>query len=92
MGAIETFWHLSGFAAPALAVGLAVALCGRLFLARGAGRFGWVGHAALNTGAGLIALAAGLWWFGVDGKMATYAALVGAVATSEWLCSHAWRG
>jgi len=27
----------------------------------------------------------------VDGKMATYAALVLAVATSQWLLARAWR-
>jgi hypothetical protein len=40
----------------------------------------------------LVVLAAGLWWFGHDGKMATYAALAVAVATSQWLAGRAWRG
>jgi hypothetical protein len=37
-------------------------------------------------------LLVGLWWWGVDGKMATYAALVGVVASCQWLFSRAWRG
>jgi hypothetical protein len=36
-------------------------------------------------------LAAGLWHFGVDGKMATYAGLVAAVATAQWLGSRGWK-
>jgi hypothetical protein len=36
-------------------------------------------------------LASGLWWFGRDGKMATYTALVIAVATCQWLSGRAWR-
>jgi hypothetical protein len=90
MGPAATFWHLSSFAAPAVAVALALALAARFLLARPEGR-GWVGHAVVNTLAGIFALAAGLWWFGVDGKMATYGALAGAVATSQWICSRAWR-
>jgi hypothetical protein len=41
--------------------------------------------------AGLAALAAGLWYFGRDGKMAAYAALVLAVASAQWLVARAWR-
>jgi hypothetical protein len=33
-----------------------------------------------------------MWWWGVDGKMATYAALVLVIATCQWLFSGAWRG
>jgi hypothetical protein len=40
---------------------------------------------------GVAVLAAGLWFFGRDGKMATYAALVVAVATCEWIGRRAWR-
>jgi hypothetical protein len=51
----------------------------------------WSLTLALNFGAGLVALAAGLWFFGRDGKMATYAAMVLVVATSQWLSGRAWR-
>jgi hypothetical protein len=36
-------------------------------------------------------LVAGLAWWGVDGKMATYAALVVVIATSQWLFGRARR-
>jgi hypothetical protein len=39
----------------------------------------------------VLVLAAGLWHFGVDGKMATYAALVIAVASCQWICDPGWR-
>ena len=39
----------------------------------------------------MAALAAGLWYFGVDGKMATYAALVVAIASCQWLSGRAWK-
>jgi hypothetical protein len=39
-----------------------------------------------------VVLGAGLWYYGVDGKMATYAGLVVAVAGCQWLGSRAWQG
>jgi hypothetical protein len=36
-------------------------------------------------------LAGGLMFFGHDGQMATYAALVLACATSQWLVGGGWR-
>ncbi|MEN9539292.1 MAG: hypothetical protein RLZZ126_1527 [Pseudomonadota bacterium] len=38
----------------------------------------------INLGVGSAVLAFGLLGFGVDGKMVTYAALVLAMATSQW--------
>jgi hypothetical protein len=46
---------------------------------------------AINFTAGLAVSAAGLWHFGVDGKMATYAALVAAIATTQWIGSRGWK-
>src|SRR5262245_4651788 len=83
---------LLNFAAPALAVAVLVAAAARLLLPRDPQALGWLGSIAINFVAGLGVLAAGLWYFGRDGKMATYAALVLAVATSQWLAARAWRG
>jgi hypothetical protein len=47
----------------------------------------WTVQFAVNLVAGLIALGAGLAWFGRDGKMATYAGMVLACALTLW-----WRG
>jgi hypothetical protein len=82
--------HLLSFAAPALGVALLVSLAGRLVLARGPAPPWWV-RFAVDAAAGIATLAAGLWVFGHDGKMATYAALVLVVASSEWLIGRSWR-
>ncbi|HET8744413.1 MAG TPA: hypothetical protein VFM98_02330 [Ramlibacter sp.] len=91
MGLFEFADHLLGFAAPALAVALLVTLAAPLVLPRSAKPVTWWARFAINSAAGLATLVAGLWYFGHDGKMATYAALVLAVATAQWLTARAWR-
>jgi hypothetical protein len=91
LGPLEFADHLLSFIAPALAAALLVTLAARMFLPRGPQALGWWARFALNFAAGLAALAAGLWYFGHDGKMASYAALVLAVATSQWLTGRGWR-
>lgn len=90
MGPIDLLTHLMGFAAPALFLALALPLAARLALRR-SNAVSFRAQAALVLLAGVAALAAGLWWFGRDGKMATYAALVVAAATTQWLALRAWR-
>ena len=68
----------------------AAALAGGLVLPA-SGRGPWWLSLGLNALAGAAVLAAGLWYFGRDGKMATYAALVLVVATVQWLSGRAWR-
>lgn len=92
MGPLDLIIHALGFAAPALAVALLVALGARLVLPRQATARAWWGDAAINFIVGIAVLAAGLWHFGVDGKMATYAALVTVIATCQWALGRAWRG
>jgi len=77
--------------APALAVALLVTLAARFILPRGGSLRSWWTPFAINLGVGLLVLAGGLWLYGRDGKMLTYAALVAAVATSQWLMGRAWR-
>ena len=91
MGFLDLLHHLLGFAAPALVVALVVTLAAPLVLPRTKAGPGWGARFAVNSAAGLVALAAGLWYFGRDGKMATYAALVLAVASAQWLLARAWR-
>ncbi len=87
----DLFLHLLSFVAPAVAVGLGVAFAARLLLAQKfQGRSCW-GFAAINSVAGIGVLLAGLWYFGVDGKMATYCVLVVAVATCQWLSVGGWK-
>jgi hypothetical protein len=91
LGPAAVFFHLLGFALPALAVAFAVAFAAP-WLVPGAAAGRRLIHFGVDCMAGLAVLAAGLWHFGVDGKMATYAALAIAVATCQWLCSRCWKG
>jgi hypothetical protein len=91
MGPLDLLFHVLGFVAPALAVAFMVAGGARMFIRGRTPDGSWWGHAAINSIVGVLVLGAGLWYFGVDGKMATYAALVVAVASCQWACSRAWR-
>ena len=91
MSFFELLRHLLSFAAPALVVAVLVALAARIVLPPAARPQSWWLAVGLNSVAGILVLAAGLWYFGRDGKMATYAALVLAVATMQWLMGRAWR-
>ena len=91
MGPLELTRHLLSFAAPALVVALLVALAARLVLPPAARPASWRLAVALNALAGILVLTGGLWYFGRDGKMATYAALVLVVATVQWAGGRAWR-
>ena len=92
MGTLDIVLHLLSFLAPALAVAGLVALAARAFMPSRAGILAWWVQFALNSIAGAAVLGAGIWHYGVDGKMATYAALVAAVAACQWLCSRSWQG
>jgi hypothetical protein len=91
MGPYELVLHLLGFAMPAFGVALLVALAARWMLGAEMRRRSWWAAVTVNFVAGLSVLAAGLAWFGRDGKMATYAALVVVVATAQWLHGRGWR-
>ena len=91
MNPLDLARHLLSFIAPALVVAMVVSLASRLVLPRsGAPKRWWLAF-AIDFVAGVVVLAAGLWFFGRDGKMATYAGLVAVVATCEWLIGRGWR-
>jgi hypothetical protein len=91
MGPSNYLWHLMGFLEPAAVVALLVSGFSRVLLPKTAGVQSWRVCLAIDFVAGSAALLAGLWYFGRDGKMLTYAALVLACATAQWLASRAWR-
>lgn len=91
MGPLDFAIHLLSFAAPAFAVALLASLAARWLLPRGSQGLGWRGRFALSFVAGVVTLGLGLWLYGRDGKMASYAALVLVVATTQWLAGRAWR-
>ena len=83
MTLLSVLSHLAGFVAPALGVGLMLWASLRL---RRKGRQG-VGSAMQLTAlsvAGVAVLLIGLAYFGRDGKIATYAALVLVQGTVAW--------
>jgi len=90
MAFFDLFWHLIGFAAPAVVVGSLLELTARWVLSSPA-VLPWWKQSAINALVGLAVSGAGLWYWGVDGKMATYAAMVVAIATSHWVGARAWR-
>ena len=84
--------HLFNFVLPALAVGCLLAALAPLLMEKARPHHSWLTQAAINSAAGLLVLLVGLLLFGHDGKMATYAAMVLACASSQWCAAKAWRG
>ncbi|MBC7618002.1 MAG: hypothetical protein H7293_03245, partial [Candidatus Saccharibacteria bacterium] len=76
MGLLDTLNHLVDFLAPALVVALVLALLGPFLMRKRPGAQTFPAQVAINFVAGAVALVVGLWFFGNDGKMATYAAML----------------
>jgi hypothetical protein len=92
MDPLDILNHLLNFIAPAAALALALVLCGRFVGTKAAAvRSLWCQFAVVFA-VGLAVLAAGLVLWGRDGKMLTYAALVVATATCQWLLLRGWKG
>jgi hypothetical protein len=91
MGPLDLLNHLLNFLAPALAVGTLLSLSAPLFIKNRPLAPARIAQAAINGIAGAAALFAGLWFFGHDGKMASYGAMVLACATSQWVLLRGWR-
>ena len=86
--------HLLNFAAPALVVALLLVLLARIFSSffaskRAIAQSIW-SQAAIIFIVNLLTLAAGLVFFGNDGKMASYAAMVVAAALTYWVLIRGW--
>ena len=91
MGPIDFLYHLAGFLAPAVFLALVLPATCWLLLRSTRQRMPLWGQAAIVFAGSAAVLAAGLWWLGRDGKMATYAAMVAAAATLQWLAVRGWR-
>jgi hypothetical protein len=87
MRTLDATWHLLNLLAPALGLGLIAAALAKLLWRRELAAVRWLDLAAWAALGALLPLLAGLVWFGRDGKMATYAAMVAAAALMLW-----WRG
>lgn len=84
--------HLLNFMAPAAFVSVMTVALSRLAYKRRLPLWRFWPQLALNFVVCLSVLPAGLWFFGRDGKMATYAALVVLSATCQWVMERGWRG
>jgi hypothetical protein len=92
MGLFDIVNHFSNFTAPAAFVAIFTAFFARTVLPGKARLPGFRRLATYCFLAAFVALVAGLWSFGRDGKMASYAAMVLACATVPWVLSRGWRG
>lgn len=80
--------HLANFLVPAVVMAVILALMPRTLRKARAGRGGFWREVGWSSLAGTLVLVAGLVWFGRDGKMAIYAALVLVQGTLAWY----WHG
>lgn len=83
--------HLFNFVLPALVVGFALAATAPLLMKKVRPHHSWLIQSTMNSGAGLLVLLCGLVFFGHDGKMGTYAAMVLACASVQWFAGKGWR-
>lgn len=91
MGPLDLVIHLLNFIAPALFVAGLVLLGSRFLLKKVTPAPAKWTQFAINSAIGVAVLAGGLVLFGRDGKMATYAALVLAQGTAQWLLVRGWK-
>jgi hypothetical protein len=88
MDGLSLIVHALNFAAPAVGVSAWITLISPLIW-RGSGRWkAWKSLFVLNSLAGALMLLLGFIWSGQDGKMSSYAVMVLACATSQWLLTR----
>jgi uncharacterized BrkB/YihY/UPF0761 family membrane protein len=76
--------HLFNFALPAAAMGVMVPLFSRLIWRKSPVKRPLKSQILITSVACLVVLMAGLVFFGTDGKMATYGAMVTVAALCQW--------
>lgn len=92
MGPLDLLNHLLNFAAPAAALALLLVLAGRWLAPRTGRPLAWWVQALVIFGVGVAVLVLGLVLWGRDGRMLTYALLVLACTTCQWVLLRSWRG
>jgi len=85
MGFIDFLNHVLNFLAPAAWLAIVMTLAPRIFKINRVVKPSIRAMAAINFIVSLAALLLGLVFFGRDGKMASYVAMVLLCATSQWL-------
>jgi hypothetical protein len=87
--------HIVNFLAPALLVALLLVFMSRIFgqflVSKKSANQSIYAQAAIIFVVNVLVLVAGLVFFGNDGKMATYAAMVLAAAVCQWVLGRGWQ-
>lgn len=91
MPLLDFLFHLLGFVAPAVFLAVALAAGSRLVWRKKAHLLPWYHMASVNALLGIVVLALGLVLSGQDGRMATYACLVLAMGSCQWLMSGQYQ-
>jgi hypothetical protein len=91
MGLLDLLIHLLNFLAPALCVAGLMAFAARFFRKGMTPAASGRRHLAVNFALCAAVSLAGLLLWGRDGRMATYAVLVMAAATSQWWQLGGWK-
>ena len=91
MSALDFLNHLLNLVAPAVFVAVVLAVGARWMWRKKAHLLPWYWMASVNALLGVLVLALGVVLLGQDGRMATYATLVVALGSCQWLMSGGWR-
>lgn len=93
MDLLDQTLHWLNFLAPAWALAVSLVVAARLlprpWLPRAT--WGWASQILLQGLLGSGVLAGGVVLWGVDGKMATYGALVAVAGSLQWLLCRGWQ-
>lgn len=81
---LDAVWHLLNFFAPAAGVGLIAAALAKLCWRSELKKATWLRLSASASACAALVSIAGLVFFGHDGRITTYAAMVSAAALSLW--------
>ncbi|MFZ4478607.1 MAG: hypothetical protein ACOYNZ_01795 [Rhodoferax sp.] len=91
MAPIVLLNHFLNFLAPAFCLAILMTLAGRIFFRKRPAAPALRTQAMVNFAANTLALGLGFWFFGRDGKMATYLGMTLVSATSQWLMLRGGR-
>ena len=91
MPVLDFLNHLLNFVAPAVFLALVLAVGARCVWRKKAHLLPWYHMASVNALLGILVLALGVVLLGQDGRVGTYAALVLAMGTCQWLMSSGWQ-
>lgn len=91
MSPLDFLNHLLNFAAPAAWMAVVVSLVARLVRGTASAARSLSGQMLVNFAVCLGTLGLGLWFFGRDGKMASYLSMAVLCASSQWAMARSWR-